>query len=258
MEYKTATAETFAKARQTLAGAAAIRQVRRLRGPSQLARLPDFASEQAPSASPSDSAALIYHLTYADADGQDSTRVVTLRRIDPDRNGLKLLCWCHAANSVRQFRVDRVREVFCIITGEVFDDAQHYFTSHPMLNSPRDPEAYALSVCKHEVNLLTILAASDGHVHEAEMDRIIMHVWDRVPHLNLNQDILRLRLSKLVPDVAAFDAALLRIGKFKDGDPVALKRSMRKLVDADGHLTAEEIEFVTEIQQRLVGAFKAS
>lgn len=206
----------------------------------------------------SDSAALIYHLTYEDADGDESVRVVTLRRIDPDRNGLKLLCWCHAANSVRQFRVDRVREVFCIVTGEVFDDAQQYFTSHPMLNDPRDPEAYAMSVCKHEVNLLTILAASDGHVDEAEMDRIIMHVWDRSPQLKLNQDILRLRLSKLVPDVAAFDAALLRIGKFKDGDPVALRRSMRNLVDADGHLAPEEIEFVTEIEHRFFGAFAAS
>lgn len=251
MGFKSISADTFAKARQTLSGVAAWDRVDSIRGPSARKPVATFASELAAEAPKGDSAALVYHLTYEDADGYQSVRIVTLRRIDPDRSGLKLLCWCHAADAIRQFRVDRIKEVFCIITGEVFDNAEEYFVSHPMLNEPRDPEAYALSVCRHEVNVLTILAASDGVVDENEQDRIIMHVWDRLPHLQMNEGILRLRLSKLIPDVAAFDAAMLRMGKFRDGDPIALRKSMRKLIDADGHIAPEEIEFASEIEHRL-------
>lgn len=196
-------------------------------------------------------AALVYHLTYIDSEGWESLRVVTLRRIDPTRDGLKLFCWCHAADANRQFRVDRIREVFCIATGEVFSDPLVYFAEHPMLNAPRDPEAYALSVCRHEVNVLTILAAADGLVHEDEQERILVHVYDRMPHLDLDEGLLRRRLSKIVPDVAAFEAAMWRMGRFRDGDAVALLRSMRKLVDADGHIAPEEVSFAEEVAARL-------
>ncbi|MBB4797560.1 hypothetical protein HNP32_001284 [Brevundimonas bullata] len=196
-------------------------------------------------------ASLVYHLTYTDSEGRESLRVVTLRRIDATRDGLKLFCWCHAASANRQFKADRIREVFCVATGEVFDAPGNYFAEHPMLTAPRDPEAYALATCRHEVNLLTILAAADGEVHEDEQERILVHVYDRVPHLVLDEGKLRRRLSKVVPDVAAFEAAMWRMGRFRDGDSVALMRSMRKLIDADGHVAAAEIAFAEEINARL-------
>lgn len=258
MGRRTVGAEVFALARQTLVGKAAWLRADELLGS---ARRPDavlLASEPQVSESAGESAALIYHLTYVDSGGDESVRVVTLRRIDPDRNGLKLLCWCHAAGALRHFRVDRIRQVFCIVTGEVFDGADAYFLAHPMLTAPADPEAYALAVCRHEVSVLTILAAADGSFDPDEQERILVHVYDRCAHLDLDEGLLRRRLAKLVPDVAAFEAAMIRMGRFGAGDAVALRRSMRKLVDADGRIAPEEIAFVSEVEARLAGAIASA
>lgn len=254
MAYRSVSAAHFVSARQALAGASAWTKAEVLTGSSRR-RVVDHAPELlVDEVETQGSAALVYHLTYVDSEGNESIRVVTLRRIDPTREGLKLLCWCHAAEAPRQFRADRIREVFCLATGEVFSSPVTYFSDHPMLTSPKDPEAYALAVCRHEVNLLTIVAAADGVVHEDEQERILIHVFDRASHLELDEGRLRRRLSKIIPDVAAFEVALWRMSRFRDGDAVALLRSMRKLVDADGRIAPEEIAFVEEIGARLKGA----
>ncbi|MNJ36828.1 hypothetical protein D3C77_316330 [compost metagenome] len=159
--------EQFVLARQTLAGSSAWTRAEAMLGTARVwDRDPDDMTVSDDEAQ--GDAALVYHLTYTDSQQRESLRIVTVRRIDALRDGLKLFCWCHAASANRQFRVDRIREVFCVATGEVFDSPETYFAAHPMLVSPRDPEAYALATCRHEVNVLTILAAADGEVHEDE------------------------------------------------------------------------------------------
>lgn len=253
MDRRTIGAGVFALARQTLAGEVAWLRADELLGSARRPSADLLKAEPEVMVEGGDSAALIYHLTYVDAGGDESVRIVTLRRVDPDRNGLKLLCWCHAAGALRHFRVDRIRQVFCIVTGEVFDEAERYFLAHPMLTDPADPEAYALSVCRHEVSVLTILAAADGNFDPEEQERILVHVYDRCAHLDLDEGLLRRRLAKLTPDVVAFEAAMIRMGRFGAGDPVALRRSMRKLVDADGRIASEEVDFVAEVEARLAG-----
>ncbi len=107
------------------------------------------------------------------------------------------MCWCHAAQDVRTFWAHQIREVFCVVTGEVHEDAVAFFSQHPMLVEPRDPEGYALKVCQHEVNLLTIVGAADGAFDPDEQDRVLMHVFDRMPDLRLDEDVLRHRLALL-------------------------------------------------------------
>lgn len=242
-------AEDFVLVRQTLAGRAAEARVQMRR---KLA--PRRAVDPM---SPVDAAGgrlappLGYHFTYADADGVVSDRVVTLRRIDPAREGLRLWCFCHAAQDLRMFWAHRIQEVFCVVTGEVHDDPVTFFDTHPMLCEPRDPEAYALKVLRHEIDLLTIVAAADGTVDENEMDRILVHLFDRLPQMSLQEDILRHRLALLMPDTQAFENALLQMGRYKAGDPIAMMRTMRKVVDADRRVAPEELIFVEEINKRL-------
>lgn len=149
------------------------------------------------------------------------------------------------------FWAHRIEQVFCIVTGEVHEDAVHFFDTHPMLCSPKDPEAYALKVLRHEIDLLTIVAASDGVVDEDEQERILVHVFDRLPQMQLDEPILRHRLALLMPDTQAYENALLQLGRYKAGDPVALLRSLRKVVDADRRVAPEEVVFVEEISARL-------
>lgn len=158
---------------------------------------------------------LTYHLTYRDVDGVESRRVVTLRRIDPDRAGLKLVCWCHAAGGMRCFSMDGIVEVFDVVTGEVHDEPTVFFSGHPLLSDPRDPVDYALRVCRHEVNVLVAVGAADGRFDPDEQDKVIVHVFDRLPDLQMDEDLMRRRLCRLAPDVGAFDAAMLQMGRFR-------------------------------------------
>lgn len=243
-------AEDFVLVRQTLAGRAAEARVlaRRKMAPRRAVDpMSPIKVVKGRVAAP-----IGYHFTYADADGVVTDRVVTLRRIDPAREGLRLWCFCHAAQDLRMFWAHRIQEVFCVVTGEVHDDAVTFFDNHPMLCEPQDPEAYALKVLRHEIDLLTIVAAADGVVDENELDRIVVHVFDRLPQMRLQEDVLRHRLALLMPDSQAFENALIQMGRYKAGDPISMMRTMRKVVDADLRIAPEELVFVEEISRRLV------
>lgn len=257
MRIATLSSEHFVTVRQALAGRAAAERYRqhRARGTTPTPTVFADGADMSPNDRNATGAPpLVYHLTYEDADGNPSTRIVTLRRIDPGRDYIRLVCWCHSANDVRVFQVDRIKEIFCVVTGEVYDDAVRYFTDHPMLNEPVDPEGYALAVCKHEVNVLVCVGAADGYFDPDEQEKVLIHVYDRMPQLSLDEFVLRKRIAKLAPDVRAFESAMWKMGRFHSGDPVLLMRSLRKVVDADGQLAPEEVAFVSEIQQRLQSA----
>ena len=74
----------------------------------------------------------------------------------------------------------------------------------------------------------------------------------RLPDLELSEAVLRQRLALLAPEIGAFEAALFSIGRAGAGqDPLRLMRSLRKLIDVDGRIAAEETMFVSEIAARL-------
>ena len=212
------------------------------------------AAEMAVATAPSEAPPLTYHLTYRDSVGVESRRVVTLRRVDPDRRGLMLVCWCHSAGALRCFNLSGIVEIFDVVNGEVHDNPAAFFSNHPLLTEPKDPVDYALQVCKHEVNVLVAVGAADGRFDMDEQDRVLIHVFDRMPDLTMDEELMRQRLCRFAPDMAAFEAAMLQMGRFRRGDPVALLRSLRKLVEVDGVLSREEVLFVSELQAQLAGA----
>jgi hypothetical protein len=240
----------FIKVRAAMTAQAALRRAERkgrtLRVPGDPASLKLEACEA--TAPP-----LTYHLTYRDEAGRESQRIVTLRRLDPDRSGLKLICWCHGAGAIRCFSLNGVIEVFDVVTGEVHDDAHAFFANHPLLTAPENPVDYALQVCRHEVNVLVAIGAADGRFDPDEQDAVIIHVFDRMPELVMDEYLMRDRLCRFTPDVGAFQAAMVQMGQFRRGDPIALLRSVRKLVDADGKISPEEAIFAQEVQS-LLGA----
>ena len=56
-----------------------------------------------------------------------------------------------------------------------------------------------------------------------------------------------------MPDERAFERALNRLCA-GEGDPAALMLSMRRVIDADGEVDAEEVAFASEVQARLRAA----
>jgi Predicted transcriptional regulator len=249
IDRSTLSPDAFVKVRQAMAEAAA--EVRAAAGGHNPDQLDESTSRLTHRFGGNVTPPIAYNLSYRNAQGEESIRNVTLLRIDPARGRIRLLCRSHGQDRPRVFRADRILEVFCLVTGEVFPDAESYFRTHPMLVDPRDPEAYALKVCRHEVNLLTIAGAADGYFDPDEMDRVVVHVFDRLPDLDLDENRLRRRLAKLMPEQSCYDAAMWRMSRFGDGDAHALLRTLRKLIDADGEITIEEHIFAEEISRRL-------
>ncbi|WP_026986546.1 helix-turn-helix transcriptional regulator [Fodinicurvata fenggangensis] len=65
-------------------------------------------------------------LVYEAADGEVTEREVDTLRLVQRKKALYLYAWCHQADDLRTFRVDRIQELTDLETGEVTDDAEGY------------------------------------------------------------------------------------------------------------------------------------
>lgn len=201
---------------------------------------------------PGDNAApAVFHLTYVDSKGEVSQRVVTIRRIEPREDHFRLHCLCHLRGAPRVFATDRIEEVYDGLTGEVHGDATRFFGQHPLFMDPREPEQVAIATCRDEINILTVVGAADGLFDPDEQDRLLVHVYDRCDHLRLDEALIRRMLALITPDEVVFHGSLERLRRFRAGDARKLLSSLRKLVDADGHLHPSEVAFVTQIECEL-------
>lgn len=209
------------------------------------------ADDMAPGERGEDTLPAVFHLTYEDSNRRTSTRVVTVRRIERRSDRVMIHGLCHLRGKPRCFSADRIEEVFDVTTGEVFGDASAFFTQHPLFTDPREPEQEALKVCRHEINLLTVVGASDGLFDPDEQDVLMVHVFNRCDHLNLDESTIRQRLALIAPDQPSFSRSLMQMHRFKAGDTEALFRTMRKMVEADGSISKEEVLFVDEITNYL-------
>lgn len=203
---------------------------------------------------------IAFHLVYQDASNKLSGRNFTLRNLKTEWTEIRLSGICHFRNALRTFLASRVVEVTDLSTGEISEDGLEYFRGHPLLQglnsaeaSEKSPAAWAVQECRDEIIILSFVAASDDDFAEAEEDQIVAHVLDFACDEAVTEAEVRRRIRAYVPDELAFDRALSRICQ-GSGDPKALMRSLRRVVDADGELDTEEVAFVSEIAMKLTDA----
>lgn len=203
---------------------------------------------------------IAFHLIYEDAHNTLSGRNFTLRTLRSDWNDIRLSGICHLRQALRTFLASRVVEVTDLATGEISEDGLEYFGHHPMLQglsadgiSKLSLSAIAVQDCRDEVIILSFLAAADEDFCEAEEDQIVTYVLDRACDPAVSEVEVRRRIRDYVPDELAFDRALNRLCAGA-GDVHGLLRSMRRVIDADGEVDAEEVAFAEEIEARLVTA----
>lgn len=195
-----------------------------------------------------DTAPIVFHLVYEDAAGNVSQRIVTVRKVEASRAGHTLLCFCHLRRRARRFALDRVLEVFDVSTGEVHSDPKAFFLCHPLLALAESHEDRAFRLCADDLTILTVVGAADGRFDPDEQDQLLVHVFDRYEDGPMDENLLRQRLSLLTPDHASFFQSLSRI---QPENQRLLLRSLRRIVDADGHLDPAELAFVETIEASL-------
>ncbi|MBE7219112.1 MAG: TerB family tellurite resistance protein [Caulobacteraceae bacterium] len=242
----------FLKGRQALAARCAMERLRRSQTGSAAAG-PDSDDMQVEGEVSSDAPPLVFELTYADNRRAHSHRIVTLRRIEQRPGDLVVVAFCHLRTSLRSFLASRIVELIELSTGEVSSDAFGYFMTHPLVGrigaAGVTPEAEAVRACQHELVILTFLSAADGNLAEAEEDAVVLHVLEASDEA-LNVAQVRRLVRNFTPDAAAFTRAIrcLRAGA---GDIRALRRSMRRVMDADGEVAMEESLFADAVLRLL-------
>lgn len=243
----------FVTVKATLATEAAATRFLNVGGKTSSASAEDGV-EMVDAADMAETAPIVFHLVYEDATGNVSQRIVTVRKIETGRAGPTLLCFCHLRQRPRRFCLDRVLEVFDVSTGEVHSDPVAFFLRHPLLTVADCHEDRAIRLCADDLTILTVVGAADGRFDPDEQDQLLVHVYDRYVDGPLEEDQVRTRLSLLTPDHASFFRSLSRV---RPEDERLLRRSMRRIVDADGQIDPAEIAFVETIEAHLAGNRRA-
>lgn len=202
---------------------------------------------------------MAFHLIYSDAKNALSGRCVTIRSLKAEITDVRLTGYCYMRSAMRMFMASRIVEATDLATGEVHEDGLALFREHPLLRmmtadeaAGRSPELLTLQECRDEIIILSFVGAADGDFDVAEQEQIVRHVMLRSDE-PLHESTIRQRVRSFVPDERAFDRALNRLCA-GEGDPVALMRTMRRVIDADGEVDPEEVAFANEVQRRLTDA----
>ncbi|WP_443750366.1 TerB family tellurite resistance protein [Asticcacaulis solisilvae] len=202
-----------------------------------------------------DAPPLVFHFIYRDAKGDLTGRGFKLMRLGENNEKLTVGGICYLRHAYRQFVAANIVELTDLATGEVFDDSMSYFRAHPFLGGvyTRAPsqEEQALKSMKDELIVLTFVSASDGELHDIELDEMLKFVcknWDE----SLNEAVVAARIKSLVPDTNAFMRSIHRL-ETKPAKARALQRALRAVVDADGRLEPNEQIFAQYVVDRLEG-----
>lgn len=161
--------------------------------------------------------------------------------------------YCYERKAFRHFRADRVVEAIDLATGEVIDTQVKILESFGVVekelaNDPKTATREALRKCRHAMNVLVYMARCDGHFHYDEENIIIHYLMDECFDCEFHDEYLLARLRKHYPDTDAFFDSL---DYLEENEPEALKKIARyaaQLVQADGEIAKEEIDFMSEVQ----------
>jgi len=189
------------------------------------------------------------HVVYEASDG-DSARVVTLLSAWRTGEIVYFKGRCHLRRAIRTFRADRVSELICLATGEVPEDPAVWIADHALFDGERTPDytPHALRLCRDELALLAFVGAVDGFFDEDEVEVAVDYVM-----MSTDRDIDRAKaamyIRRLAPSVADLGDHLSALSRHPERWPT-LTRAMRRLVDSDRKLAAEEQVAWTEISAR--------
>lgn len=191
-------------------------------------------------------------ICYQDAKGGASERRITCHKLSGHYGRASIVhAYCHERGAPRDFRVDRITELACVETGEVFEPEPHF----ALLASTGALMIEDKALTKLAV-LLSFLARCDGDYHPLEVASLREQVEryarffggdDRTVETALRQ------IGRLAPDGDDVVTALRAFTRMPDGPSIcrfALDAGAA-IIDADNRHAPEEIAWALEISDVL-------
>lgn len=199
-----------------------------------------------------------FAIIYVNAKREQSRRRITVRRVYETAAGNILLrAHCHERNAVRAFRVDRIREIVDLHTGEVHEDPLKYLglVSVPGFVDSADDTQKLIKRCRPAFQILVFMARCDGNYHPSEHLAVMEFARDSAGDLEPDWEAASLHVVALQPDTANFyDATEYFADEASDDEAERLVRHLMTLVEADGVIHENEFEFLLEVKE----AFEAA
>lgn len=205
-----------------------------------------------------------FGIKYFDAKGNVSVRRVSCQSFD----GSHLYAYCHERKRARCFRLDRIREIYDMHTGEIWDDASEFLgvlsdfgirrkSDKP---APGKNQEKAMSRIRDGVRVLVYIARSDGFVHPKEMEVVEDYCRQRcsggntqardysMPVEDYNMKAIMDWAARQFPDIETVESSLYKVAGSTSNWEL-LRKSIRAIVDADGVLHPDEVQAVMEIER---------
>lgn len=212
-----------------------------------------------------------FWIEYVDATGAGSARTVTAKKIAYGSDGVPLLkCYCSLRNSMRNFRVDRIR---CIADtdGVVAEDHPEFlvdtFGMHPVIAEyvttdvgnydQRATRTKAIKdIVQHDTRLLAALSHSDGAMIDVEVDQILPYLDNQLAEFTLDSAdiaildkyVRRMRLTE-----KTLKKALRHFETRTPDDQARFFRAAHKVILADGFLHNAEVAMINDFSSQLTG-----
>lgn len=189
-------------------------------------------------------------IVYEDSEGDVSERRVVARQCFAKGERVYLRAICQERRALRLFRVDRIIELFCGVTGEDLGAAWAFFEPSsddelPALGRKLQPYG---DLCR-VLGLLVTLARCDGTVHAFERRHLQGFIEQVLPEdeSQATVDMLVDWAWRLAPSKCLFEDGLKLA--FVD-DPrwaVSILEAANEMVEADGKITAEELSWMDDL-----------
>lgn len=181
---------------------------------------------------PSRLAGLALGLVYASANGTETERTITLRKVSRGPDTTFIHAYCHMRRALRCFRLDRVIECFDMETGEQIN-AEAYFAEHA-----RRQALLSRADVEDVVRVLSFVMHCDGEAALEEVGAIsdaLSRYLVRVDGTDDDHDEAMNFVRRAAPEGLNFYGALRRLVCSERGPGIAqfLTREINNIIEAD-------------------------
>lgn len=178
------------------------------------------------------------YLSYVDEKGEPSERRFTCHAIVGFEGATHITGYCHERAAPRMFRIDRIRELACAETGEVFDPSTHFELLRE-LGALRCED----KVMAHVARVLVFLARCDGEYHPLERTALEDQLHRYCVRFNGTEcmaDAVLTETRRLAPDSIDMSKAMKALARSPGGARVArfVLDAGAAMIDADGRHSA--------------------
>jgi hypothetical protein len=200
-------------------------------------------------------------IEYLDSKGLASVRRITCRKISSLGGVDYVQAYCHERSQLRTFRIDRVTEVICGSTGEVFETAAEFFSRYSVANDGGSAIGFGLGVklaadFRAGLNVLAFLGRADVRFTSEEKEAaegFCRSFAIRLAPPDFDYEGAARHAANLAPDAETFYVSLARLKR--EGAPEGLSKLVvnwsAQLIAADGVQAPEEFHFGTKVEEYL-------